>query len=187
MSLIIINAIIISSLSKAQPHGWEGCGENSHADEPAPRACTKNIVAASRDGSRAAPSSHACRRGAEVPQKERCPSCLSLWVPLGDTSPIRNKTLMCSYKDPKGTNTKVTSAKGHFCASHTHARAGTTGGLVGACRAAAPYKPAGIGLRNNKDLLNATMWLSSLYSWTQRFVYYKEPINATRLRIGPWS
>ena len=48
--------------------------------------------------------------------KEKCPKCLSLRGPLGDTPPIRNKTLMGPCKAPEGTNTKVTLAKGHFCA-----------------------------------------------------------------------
>ena len=47
---------------------------------------------------------------------EKCPECLSLRGPLGDTPPIRNTTLMGPCKDPKGPNTKVSSAKGHFCA-----------------------------------------------------------------------
>ena len=45
--------------------------------------------------------------------------CLSLWGPLGDTPPIRNKTLMGPCEAPKGTNTKVTSAKGPFGAYPT--------------------------------------------------------------------
>ena len=45
-----------------------------------------------------------------------------MFVPVGTPGghpPIRifrNKTLMDPCKDPEGTNTKVTSAKGHFCA-----------------------------------------------------------------------
>ena len=48
--------------------------------------------------------------------KEKCPWCLSLWGPLGDTPPIRNDLFMSPYQAPEGTNTKVTSAKGRFCA-----------------------------------------------------------------------
>ena len=44
---------------------------------------------------------------------------LSLWGPLGDTPSIRNKIFLGPYKAPKGTNTKATSAKGHFCAYPT--------------------------------------------------------------------
>ena len=35
---------------------------------------------------------------------------------LGGHPPIRNKVFMGPCKASKGTNTKVTSAKGHFCA-----------------------------------------------------------------------
>ena len=49
--------------------------------------------------------------------KESAPKCLSPWGRLGDTPPIRNKIhSWAPRKTPKGTNTKVTSAKGHFCA-----------------------------------------------------------------------
>ena len=48
--------------------------------------------------------------------KEKCPLCLSLWAPLGDTPPIRNKRFMGPCKALKGTDTKVTSAQGHFYA-----------------------------------------------------------------------
>ena len=48
--------------------------------------------------------------------KEQCPQCLSMRGPLGDTPPTRNQTVMGPWKAPEGTNTKVTSAKGHFCA-----------------------------------------------------------------------
>ena len=34
------------------------------------------------------------------------PSCLSLWGPLGDTPPIRNKTFLGPCRDPKGTNSQ---------------------------------------------------------------------------------
>ena len=51
--------------------------------------------------------------------KEKCPSCLSRWGPLGDTQTIRNKMFIGPCKAPEGTNTKVTSAKGHFCAYPT--------------------------------------------------------------------
>ena len=47
--------------------------------------------------------------------KEKWPLCLSPWGPLGDTPPVRNKLFLGSCKAPKGTNTKATSAKGHFC------------------------------------------------------------------------
>ena len=47
--------------------------------------------------------------------KEKCPSCLPLWGPLGNSPPIRNKTFLGPCKAP-GANTKVTSARGHFCA-----------------------------------------------------------------------
>ena len=39
--------------------------------------------------------------------------------PWGDTPSIRNRLFLGPYKAPKGTNTKVTSAKGHFCADPT--------------------------------------------------------------------
>ena len=42
---------------------------------------------------------------------------LSLWRPLVDTPPLRNKQFMGPCKAQKGTDTKVASAKGHFCAS----------------------------------------------------------------------
>ena len=48
--------------------------------------------------------------------KEKCPQCLSLWGPLGDTPPIRNRIFLGPCTAPNGTNTKVTSAKGQFCA-----------------------------------------------------------------------
>ena len=41
---------------------------------------------------------------------------LSLWGPLGDTPQTRNKTFMGPCSGPQWTNTKVISAKGHFCA-----------------------------------------------------------------------
>ena len=44
------------------------------------------------------------------------PSCLSLWGPLRDTPSNRQKLCMAPCKAPKGTNTKVASAKGHFWA-----------------------------------------------------------------------
>ena len=44
---------------------------------------------------------------------------MSLWGPLGDTSSVRNKLILGPYKATKGTNTKVTSAQGHFCAHPT--------------------------------------------------------------------
>ena len=53
-----------------------------------------------------------------VPQ-EKCPSCLSLWGRLVDTPPIRNQLFMGPCKAPKGTSTKATSAKLHFCAYPT--------------------------------------------------------------------
>ena len=37
----------------------------------------------------------------EVPLR-RCPLCLSLWGPLGDTPPIRNNTLLGPYQAPRG-------------------------------------------------------------------------------------
>ena len=48
--------------------------------------------------------------------QEKCPECLSRWGALGDTPQIRNEMFAGPYKDPKGTRTKVTSAKGPFCA-----------------------------------------------------------------------
>ena len=59
---------------------------------------------------------------------------LSLWGPLEDTPPIRNKIFMGPRKAPKGTDTKGTSPQGHFCASLTYrpaapARAPKEGGL----------------------------------------------------------
>ena len=54
--------------------------------------------------------------------RERCPQCLSLWGPWGTPlhleigcswAPVKPQMGPC--KAPKGTNTKVTSAKGHFC------------------------------------------------------------------------
>ena len=48
--------------------------------------------------------------------KQKCPWRLSLWGPLGHTPPFRNQLFMGPCKAPKGTDTKVTSAKGHFCA-----------------------------------------------------------------------
>ena len=48
--------------------------------------------------------------------KEKGPQCLPLWGPLGDTPTLREQPILVPYKAPKGTNTEVTSAKGHFCA-----------------------------------------------------------------------
>ena len=48
--------------------------------------------------------------------KEKCPKCLSLWGPLGDTPPLRNRLFLGPYTAPNWTNTKVTSAKAHFYA-----------------------------------------------------------------------
>ena len=53
--------------------------------------------------------------------KEKCTWCLSLWGLLGDTPPIRNRTFLGPKKAPEGTNTKVTSARGPFCAYPTFA------------------------------------------------------------------
>ena len=47
--------------------------------------------------------------------EEKCPWCVSLWGPLGDIPPSGNKPFMGPCEEPKGTNTKVTSAKGHSC------------------------------------------------------------------------
>ena len=63
--------------------------------------------------------------------KEKCPSCLCLWGSLGDTPSIRNKRFAGLCKAPKGTNTKVTSAKGHFCAYPIYARLRALGRLEG--------------------------------------------------------
>ena len=56
--------------------------------------------------------------------KEKCPWCLSLWGRLGDTPPRRNRLFLGPYKALEGTNTKVTSVKGPFCAypNYTHRR-----------------------------------------------------------------
>ena len=51
--------------------------------------------------------------------KEKCPWYFSLLGPLGDTPSIRNTMFVGPCKVPKGTNTKVTSAKGPFCAYPT--------------------------------------------------------------------
>ena len=48
--------------------------------------------------------------------REKCPLCVSPWGPLGDTPRVRNETFLGPYRAPEGTNTKVTSAKGYFCA-----------------------------------------------------------------------
>ena len=45
---------------------------------------------------------------------------MSLLAPLGDTPLSRNDIRMGPFKAPKGTNTNVTSAKGHFCAYPRH-------------------------------------------------------------------
>ena len=48
--------------------------------------------------------------------KEKRPWRLSLWGPLGETPPIRNHIFLDPPEAPEGTNTRVTSAKGHFYA-----------------------------------------------------------------------
>ena len=58
------------------------------------------------------------QRSTEAPLRRRCP-----WVfvpggdPWGNTPPTGNKLFMGPCRTPEGTNTKVTSAEGHFCAN----------------------------------------------------------------------
>ena len=51
--------------------------------------------------------------------KEKCPRCLSLRGPLGDTPPNRDRLFLGPCQAPKETNTKVASAEGHSCAYPT--------------------------------------------------------------------
>ena len=58
--------------------------------------------------------------------QEKCHSCVSLWGPLGHTPPSINKTLLGPYQALQGTNTQVTSTKGHFCAYPTYPQVTST-------------------------------------------------------------
>ena len=58
---------------------------------------------------------HRSRKHRSAPE-EKCPWCLSLWGRMGDTPPLRNILSPGPFQAPWRTNTKVTSAKGPFCA-----------------------------------------------------------------------
>ena len=55
-------------------------------------------------------------------EAQKCPSgeVPLVFVPVGTPGAHPNETLLGPNKAPKGTNTKVTSAKGHFSACPTH-------------------------------------------------------------------
>ena len=59
------------------------------------------------------------QRGTEAPLRRSALSASPCGDPRGNTPPIRNKPSMGPCKAPEGTKTKVTLAKGRFCA-HPH-------------------------------------------------------------------
>ena len=66
-------------------------------------------------------------------EARECPSgeVPLVFVPVGTPGghpPMRNKRFLGPYKAPKGTDTKVTSAKGRFCAYPIHNLASRRGG-----------------------------------------------------------